>query len=225
VIAVIGNSHAWRLIPALNLFAQRHHWQVIEVARVNCLGLITHQVGPTGASPACLSWSEQVEQHLLAMRRLTAVVFASYRYWQEFTAGPHPTATEVAATRQQMLEMWRRYQARGVRVLVVQDVPGMRPTLDPQCIQQSPARYDPCATPSRRVIRPTLVATLAQRYPSLATFLPLDQYFCTPGTCHALIGGVVVYFDQQHMSTTYARSLAEPLGTEVAAALRPGNRP
>jgi peptidoglycan/LPS O-acetylase OafA/YrhL len=222
IVAVIGNSHAWRLIPALALYAQHHHWEVIEADRVNCLGLITAATGPDGATASCLSWGAQVEQHLLTTQGLTGVVFAGYRYWQEFTAGPHPTAAEVDATRQQVLAMWRRYQARHIRVFAVQDVPGMRPTLDPECIQQSRVRYDPCAVPASRVIRPTLVGDLAQQYPSLATYVPIDQYFCSAGRCHALIGGVVVYFDQQHVSTTFARSLAQPLGSEIAAGFATG---
>jgi hypothetical protein len=70
------------------------------------------------------------------------------------------------------------------------------------------------------VVRPTLPATLAQRHPGLATYLPLDQYFCDATMCHALIGGVVVYFDAHHMTTTFSRSLAPYLGPEVASALR-----
>ncbi len=221
VIAVIGNSHAWRLIPALRLYAQHHHWEVIEAARVDCLGLVTSPTGPAGASPSCLSWGARVEQHLLAMPQLTGVVFASYQFWQNVTTGPDPTADEVDATRHQVLSMWHRYQARSVRVFVVQDVPGMRPMLDPQCIQQSLADYDPCAVPASDVVHPSVVSDLAQQHPALANYVPIDQYFCTSGRCHALIGGVVVYFDQQHITTTYARTLAEPLGTQIAADFTP----
>lgn len=218
-IAIIGNSHAWRLVPALALYADRHKWEVIETARINCLGLITTAVAPDGASSSCLAWSNAVESHLLGMPHLDAVIFAGYRFWREFTAGPHPTSAEVAATRRQILAMWREYDARRIKVLVTQDVPGMRPILDPSCLAQSHAKYDPCWMPRNAVVRPSLPATLAQRHPSLARYLPLDQYFCDARRCHALIGGVVVYFDAQHLTTTYSRSLSRYLGAEVAAAL------
>jgi hypothetical protein len=225
VIGVIGNSHAWRLVPALKLYAQRHDWEVIEAARINCLGLITTATGPNGATPACLSWGAQVEKHLLSLPRLTGVVFASYRYWQEFTSGPHPTYGEVTATSGQIVAMWRRFHAAGVRVFVVQDVPGMRPTLDPQCIAASSVRYDPCAVPARSVIRSSLTTRLAQENPALATYVPIDQYFCAGGRCHALIGGVVVYFDDHHMTSTFSRSVAEYLGQSIDTAFGTLRRP
>jgi hypothetical protein len=219
VLAVVGNSHAWRLIPALSLYAQRHNWEIIEASRTKCLGLITRPAGPGGASANCLSWTAQVEHHFLAMHRLTGVIFASYQYWQGVTLGPNPTTREVAGARAQVVAMWRRYQEAGKQVLVVQDVPGMRPTLDPQCIQQSLASADPCSVPAARVVHPTLLTELAQTHPSLASYVPIDQYFCSAGRCHGLIGGVVVYFDQQHLTTTYARTLAEFLGAAIHARL------
>lgn len=38
--------------------------------------------------------------------------------------------------------------------------------------------------------------------------LDLTDKFCVAGTCHALIGGVVVYFDSSHITSTYSRALA-----------------
>jgi hypothetical protein len=91
----------------------------------------------------------------------------------------------------------------------------MRPTLDPQCIEQSLASYDPCSRPASEFVRPTIVSDLAVAHPALAHYVPIDQYLCSDGRCHALIGGVVVYFDQQHLTTTFARSMAEFLGTSI----------
>jgi peptidoglycan/LPS O-acetylase OafA/YrhL len=215
VIAVIGNSHAWRLIPALSLYAKQHHWEIIEISRINCLGLITTPTGVKGASPSCLQWSSNVEKHLLGMRRLTGVIFPSYVQWETFTTGNNPTPSQVAATRRQIVAMWGKYRDHGVRVFVVQDVPGMRPTKDPECIQNSRASYDPCAVPRHGLIRPTITTKLSKQRPSLGTYVPFDQYFCDATKCHGLIGGVVVYFDQQHITTTYARSLAEYLGSRI----------
>jgi len=76
-IAIVGNSHAWRLVPALALYAAHNHWRIIEATRVNCLGLVTTAVSNDGASHACLSWSANVKQHFLAMRHLSGVIFAS----------------------------------------------------------------------------------------------------------------------------------------------------
>jgi hypothetical protein len=61
---------------------------------------------------------------------------------------------------------------------------------------------------------------LAQRNPELASYLPLTQFFCDATKCHALIGGVVVYFDSHHLTTTFSRSLAGYLGADITGILR-----
>ncbi|HET6818552.1 MAG TPA: acyltransferase family protein [Mycobacteriales bacterium] len=226
-IAIVGNSHAWRLVPALQLYGQRHGWQILVATRINCLGLITTPVvNGTGASPNCLNWSRLVLQRLLSTPHLDAVVFPSYRYADQFLEGMNGSATAVAATRQRVLATWSRLVAHGIRVIVPGDVPGMRPVIDPQCLAQSRTRYDPCAVRRSSVVRPNITFSLALAHPELATAIPLTQYFCDQVKCHALIGGVVVYFDSHHLTSTYSRSLARYLGAAVASALSaPGARP
>jgi hypothetical protein len=79
--------------------------------------------------------------------------------------------------------------------------------------------YDPCAESRSAVVQPNLMSRLAQQHPALAHYISLTRYFCDATKCHALIGGVVVYFDDHHITTTYSRSLARFLGPEIAAAI------
>jgi hypothetical protein len=218
-IALVGNSHAWRLIPALDLYATQHHWKLIAATRINCLGLVTAAVSNRGPSSNCLAWSAAVQEHLLATRHLDAVIFPSYRYARDYLAGTNANAVESDAAARQVLATWERFAAHRTRVIVTGDVPGMRPTNDPDCIAQSGAGTDPCALARSAVVRANLMSDLAQAHPSLAAFVPLTQYFCDAIKCHALIGGVVVYFDSHHLTATYSRSLARYLGAALAADL------
>ncbi|MFL6136509.1 MAG: acyltransferase family protein [Frankiaceae bacterium] len=218
-IAIVGNSHAWRLVPALALYGRHHGWRVVVDSRINCLGLITQQITVAGASPNCLSWSAAVQRQLLSMPRLDAVVFAGYRFADEFVEGAHEPAPVVRTAEQRILATWEALAARGIRVIVTGDVPGMRPVDDPDCLAQSDVRYDPCARDRASVVRPSLLATVAQQHPDVASYLPLTRYFCDATKCHALIGGVVVYFDSHHLTRTYSRSLARYLGADVQAAM------
>ena len=38
-----------------------------------------------------------------------------------------------------------------------------------------------------------------------------DRYFCDERDCYAVIGGVVVYYDADHLNLDYVRRLAPPL--------------
>jgi peptidoglycan/LPS O-acetylase OafA/YrhL len=218
-IALVGNSHAWRLVPALALYAQHHHWRLVVALKINCMGLITTRIDPAYPNDSCLTWSAGVEQRLLDWHGLSAVVFASYAYEQKFLVGDNAPSGEVTAGRRAVLAMWATFVAHHIQVVVSEDVPGMRPNIDPQCIAQSHERYDPCSEPRGSVVRPNLASELALAHPELVSYLPLSQYFCDTNRCHALIGGVVVYFDSHHLTTTYSQSLGPYLGAELNAEL------
>lgn len=222
-VAVVGNSHARRLVPALDLYGRQHRWRIVLAARINCLGLTTQPVGTQDAADSCLAWSAQAQRALLALPSLDAVIFASHITAQDYLAGPHASAAAVQAADQQIVATWSRFAHRGVRVIVTEDVPGMRPQADPDCIAQSATSYDPCAVDRSRVVQPNIMTTLAQQHPELVAYLPLSQYFCDATMCHGLIGGVVVYLDSHHMTDTYSESLAPYLGAQVSR-LQPRTR-
>jgi hypothetical protein len=60
-----------------------------------------------------------------------------------------------------------------------------------------------------------------------ATLVDMENSFCTDRLCPAVIGGVLVYRDGDHMTATYSRSLASALGRAIdqAAAARGGVPP
>jgi hypothetical protein len=47
--------------------------------------------------------------------------------------------------------------------------------------------------------------------------LDLNRYFCVDGRCPAVIGQVIVYRGQQHVTSTYMRTLAPYLEQELRA--------
>jgi hypothetical protein len=155
------------------------------------------------------------------MPHLDAVIFASHIGARTYLAGPNASDAAVRAARQRVLDTWSALRRRGVSVIVTEDVPGMRPDSDPECIALAGSRYDPCAVDRSSVVRSNLMTSLAQQNPQLAHYVPLTQFFCDARKCHGLIGGVVVYYDSHHLTTTYSRSLAPYLGPQIEAVLPP----
>jgi hypothetical protein len=220
-IVVVGNSHAKRLVPALDRYGRQHGWRIVLAAKIDCMGLATSPVGAQSPNDPCVVWSAALQRRLLSMTHLDAVVFASHLGAKTYLAGPNASDDDVHTAQARVLATWTALARRGVRVIVTEDVPGMRPDAAPECIARSGARYDPCAVDRSSVVRPNLMTDLARRHPQLARYVPLSQYFCDAATCHALIGGDVVYYDAHHLTTTYSLSLAPYLGAEIDAALPP----
>jgi peptidoglycan/LPS O-acetylase OafA/YrhL len=216
-IALIGNSHASRLIPALDLYGKERGWRILVATRIDCMGLSTSPVGRQAATNTCVAWSAAVEQQLLAMPGLDAVIFASHINARDYLAGPGATAAEAETAKQHVLDSWSALVHSGIRVIVTGDVPGMRPVADPECIAQSTTTDDPCAVSRSSVVKPNLLTDLAQEHPELAAYIPLTQWLCDADRCHGLIGGLIVYYDAHHITATFSRSMAPYLGRDVEA--------
>jgi hypothetical protein len=50
-----------------------------------------------------------------------------------------------------------------------------------------------------------------------ATLVDLTDYLCPRELCPPVIGGTMVWRDSHHLTATYARSLAGPLGQALLA--------
>jgi len=47
------------------------------------------------------------------------------------------------------------------------------------------------------------------------TFVDMTDYLCTAERCEVVVGNVLVYRDQHHITATYARSMADELGKVI----------
>ena len=107
----------------------------------------------------------------------------------------------------------------GKSVLAVRDIPRTGGVHIPNCLEASTVRTAPCAIPeaSGFVDDPQTQALkgLGGRVP----LVDLSDAYCDGSTCHTVIGGVVVYADDNHVSHTYAMTLAPFLGARLDAAL------
>lgn len=218
-IAVVGNSHALRLMPALDLYGSERGWRILLAAKTDCMGLTSTPVGDQRPDDPCLEWTGELHEHLLGMPDLDGVVFASHVGAAVYLTGADASPANLAAAEERMVDAWRAFDAAGIAVMVTEDVPGMRPQSGPERIARSIAAEDPCALERSDVLRPNLMTDVAQRHPELASYIPLEQYFCDAEACHSLIGGVVVYSDSHHITATYSRTIAQHLGADVQAAL------
>jgi len=216
-IAVVGNSHALRLVPALEQYGSSRHWKIILAAGTDCLGLTTAPVLPGHPTTPCEKWSQDLQNKLLALPDLSGVLFASHDDAQTYLAGPNAGADAVAAASRQVVTSWTKFHSRGIPIVVTGDVPGTRPNSAPACVAASRSN-DPCAIPRASLSLSNMESSLASANPDLVTELPLDKYFCDARLCHALIGGLIVYSDSHHLTTAYSRSMGRYLGKDVATA-------
>lgn len=108
----------------------------------------------------------------------------------------------------------RALDARGIRVLAVRDNPRFdyAPSL---CLAGEYGPGAPCSPPRDDVIpaRPSFAGLPG--VPASTRFLDLSDLYCTRDQCPPAIGNVLVYLDDNHISATYARTMAPAVAAEM----------
>ena len=58
--------------------------------------------------------------------------------------------------------------------------------------------------------------------PANVNFIDMTDYFCDETSCPPVIGNVIVYMDDSHITSTYSRTLVPMLSRKLAGALPSG---
>jgi peptidoglycan/LPS O-acetylase OafA/YrhL len=213
-VAVVGNSHAAALSSGLEAYAAGNGWHIETFLRQDCQGAVTTQVAEF-PSAGCIEWTESVLDSIRDDSGIDLVVFQSY-----FGSAPGTSSDkEKAQLQASMGDTWDTLIAAGKKVAVISDVPGMRPSDAPDCVGRHIDEYDPCSLPREKVAVSNVMFDAALDHTGVTT-VDLTDWLCDATKCHAIVGGVVVYFDSHHLTATYSRTISPYLVKELSSALK-----
>lgn len=210
-VLMLGDSHSAQYLAPMLSIARANNWNFELHSRSVCTGLSVAESKLDESDPSsagCQTWSDR----LLASAEedpYDAIIVA---------ARPRIYAGQESAGAARLSEL----QATGSTVIVVGGVPGTGDGADstgpdaPQCIEaaiESDDVHDPCAyAPEPWQDFLTVVASENET----AFIDPKDILCSEDGICHSLIGGTIVYQDNNHLSLDFARSLQPWLDTELS---------
>lgn len=197
-VALLGDSHAASLLPAVEDIATRHRWQLNVFTGYAC-HWYAHDEGDN-----CYGPLEDANEELLTGEAYDLVLVTSSRYDES-----RPLAER--ATR--YAQAWRPVAERGSRIVVIADPPAASEEAI-HCLSRVGFSVldDECGLPRNEAL--AMVDPLPQIASRVegAGVVDLTDHFCTEDFCPAVIGNAVVYRDAHaHLSATYARSLTPVL--------------
>ncbi|HYF28306.1 MAG TPA: acyltransferase family protein [Baekduia sp.] len=213
-VAVVGDSHAAHWRAALAPVARAERWRALSLTRTGCPFSRAPRDVDEPARTNCLQWNREVLGWLRAHPEVTTV-FVAARAGADVERGT-PAEGYAAA--------WRALPPTVRRVVVLRDTPRLRfATLG--CVERALASDraggDACAVVRRRALQPDPQVTAARAVPR-ARVVDLSEVFCDRRVCRPVIGGALAYRDEDHLTPTFARTLAPLLQREVRRALRRG---
>ena len=212
---VVGDSHAvqWHG-PILDL-ARERGWVVKTATLGGCPFAKVAYTGYRNPEPAevrrrCTDWTERIAGVVAAEH--PARVFMTFFSRKEFVddGSGRPPAEQYRDGIEPYVRAWTD---AGIRVTVLADPPlgEVRP---PDCVALHADDPRACAV-DRSVAQPPDPLVEAARLLPAVGVVDLTDYFCDAKKCYAVVGNVVVYFDQNHLNLEFARSLEPMLAAAV----------
>lgn len=204
-IALVGDSHAEHLFDPLVAYAKTVGWRIIPFMHSGCTAMETPHPNTTPAAAICADWSAQVQAEIAARDDIDVVLFSN----RSKTKQIQPTHAADVLT---------KIRQAGKTVVAIRDVPGMPiGSSAPECVELSKRMYDPCGSPLDDGGDFMMQAAAMAAIP----IVNLRPYFCDTAACHAVIGGTIAYFDDNHLTYSFALSLTPYLGASLESILAP----
>jgi peptidoglycan/LPS O-acetylase OafA/YrhL len=217
-VALVGNSHAGAWLPTVERIAQQQHWKVTTFLASRCSNAdVAQQFDTPAYSHACRQWGREVTDRLV--HGGFDLVVMTNRV-QMPAVGHHSLAASQDAYRGGYQRVLATLSAAHVTVVGIRDTP-FPGKLIPDCLAAHSSDYSRCDGPRAKWVprEPLIAATAAVGDPEITT-VDLTDYFCRASVCPAVIGNVPVYFDNSHMTATFAATLAPYLAPSLLAAIR-----
>ena len=208
-VLVLGDSHAQQWMPALKVMALAEHWRLVSHVKAAC-PFVQGQVFYDGAAyTACEEWNRNVRRTLDAEPKPDLVILTNRMFTMmengRFLTGPANEAKVTAALRAAV----REFTQKGVPVAVIRDTP--RAGVDvPDCVAANTGALTACATPRAQALQGAAQLVAVEGVKG-AHLVDLSDAICPADPCAVVIGGVLVWRDDDHLTRTYVQSLTPRL--------------
>jgi len=218
-VVLFGDSHAMMWGPAMDVAAKRRGWRLVTLAKQGCtIATVPIYNGPLGRHyDECDTWRERTLRRIVRREHPDLVVVDSvsrYEVMDGDTRHAPYSPESIRALTDGTARMLRRLRATGAPVVVMANGP-TAPTNVPACVSDALDDLEKCAFPKAGSIEgPPVNKDAAAKVPGVAVVDPLPV-LCPGAKCPAVIGDVLVYRDNNHITATYSRTLGPWLSRQL----------
>ncbi|MEB4615433.1 acyltransferase family protein, partial [Leucobacter sp. M11] len=221
---LFGDSHAEHWKGAVYDLARGNGWRVTSSLQGGCPIVDLPRVAFKGTADqnsakatSCQEWSREVTDRI---RRDAPDLVLVSAFGAAETVDDGTDRAQLEQYRGPSVERLRAWAAEGTRVVVLRDVPVSSGQLTAACVEQRPDAPAECSAPRAEALPADPLAEAAASLPDPGiAVVDLSERFCSAERCFAVVGGVPVYFDADHLSRSFSQSLAPALGAKLSEAI------
>ena len=211
-IALVGDSHASHWFPAIEAIALERGWRLVSFVKVSCsfTTLVQRNLALKREYRECTAFNEATVARLNQIKPALTIIV------NRRTFRPIEENITSALAGAALGEMVARIPG-ATAILVDTPDPGRDV---PACLSKHPSDIRACLfTQDDADNREIGIAERVAADVSGARLIDLTANICTEWPCSPISGSVLIYRDEDHMTATFSRSLAAPLGVEIAKLL------
>ncbi|WP_278235131.1 acyltransferase family protein [Isoptericola sp. AK164] len=202
-VVIAGGSHSYQWEPALTSIAEQQGWELTVLGKGGC------RLAVRDAGDDCARWAADALDEIVRLAPDAVVVTGT----QTRAGAPHPGET----VEDEQVHAWQELQAHDIPVVAVRDNP--RFDVDPpDCVGRHGPASERCTVARPHVLAPSNPLTTAT-VPDNVHPVDMSPWLCLDDECPAVVGNVLVYRDDDHLTATYVRTLAPYLRTAVQDAV------
>lgn len=190
-IALAGGSHSAHWLPALKEVAENENIQIVNYTKSGC-----RFSADDTEEDDCVEWNDELLDTIIQREPDLVFTTADVASQEEVPSG--------------FIEQWEALNEANIDVFAIRDNP--RLGFDAAaCVAESGGNSDACSQ-NRGDVLPTESAwDKIDDPPENVHYADLSDAFCTDDTCPSVIGNVLVYRDNGHLTTVYSKTLAPML--------------
>jgi peptidoglycan/LPS O-acetylase OafA/YrhL len=207
-ITLFGDSHMAHWFPAFETAGQQNGWKITVLTKLGCPpAMVSVRMDDKRVHEKCNIWRQNSIDRIVASDA-DVVVMSSYSYRAPGKdAGGIPLSTMATG----LEKVAQAFVDAGKKVVMFTDTPVPRVDVV-DCIASHSKQLNRCHFPrnnvtnsSRSLVERETIEKVGGRY------IDVVHLFCTE-ICPSVIGNAIVYFDDDHVTKTYAQTLAPYVG-------------
>lgn len=213
VIGLYGDSHAAQWFPAFEKVAIKRNWKLITYTKRGCppadisvyskvLGKVYKECGPWRKNALAKMKEDGVSVVFVAhFDRLLSATTRKPMWQKEWREGLQGTVDAL--------------EGQGIVPVLMQDTP--YPGQDvPTCLSRNYTNVHRCTPGVTSAYRDDMQQMVADFDNAGEDTLWVQSWFCAVNGCPTVVGNIMVYRDDNHMSVTYASFIAPLLDADIA---------
>ena len=200
---VIGNSHAEQALSIFKPIAE----QTKTNLQTYLLGGCQYPVRSVNAGNECSEFNTKMTEEIIKRKPQTVVFIATIAQARSNDERADPSLDETV----------RRLTEAGIQVIGLRDNPRFEYNIY-ECAQKAGADKSSCARPaSDKYAAENPAKEIFDKYRNQgAVMVDLKDLYCPDGMCSPVVGNIYVYFDDNHVSKTYGRTMAQEVFQRAA---------